>query len=272
MKENTKVITAGIIFIFLVALAVGIYYFFIYEKPEEILPVQEVPVEQPAQVPVEEPVIEEKTPEMVQVELDRSDDIIRELAEELSSHPKVASWLMSKDLIRKFVAAVDNIANGLSPRPQIDFFTLKGNFKVIEKDGIYYANPESYNRYNLVGDVFSSLNSEDFVKLYGQSKLLIQEAYQDLGYPEKDFDKTLTTAIIELLKVPVVKGEILLESKVISYKMADPELENLSEAQKHLFRMGPENVRKIQAKLREIATALGIPKNRVPQSKIYSPR
>lgn len=272
MKENIKAVLVGVIFIFLVALAAGIYYFFIYEKPKEILPVQKVPVEQSAQVPVEEPAVEEKAPEMIQVELDRSDDIIRELAEELSSHPKVASWLMSKDLIRKFVAAVDNIANGLSPGPQIDFFAPEGAFKVIEKDGLYYANPEGYNRYNLVADVFSCLNSEDFVKLYGQSRLLIQEAYQDLGYPEKDFDKTLTAAIIELLKVPVVKGKILLESKVISYAMADPELENLSEAQKHLFRMGPENVRKIQAKLRELAAALGIPRNRLPQSKIYSPR
>ena len=272
MKENIKVILTGIIVIFLVALAVGIYYFFIYEKPEEVPPVQEVPVKQPAQVPVEEPAVVEEAPELIQVELDKSDDVIHKLAEELSSHPKVASWLMSEDLIRKFVAAVDNIVNGLSPRPQIDFFTPKGAFKVIEKEGRYYASPEGYIRYNLVGDVFSSLDSEGWVKLYRQSELLIQEAYQDLGYPEEDFDKTLTTAIVELLKVPVIKGEILLESKVISYAMADPKLENLSEAQKHLLRMGPENVRKIQRKLREVGSALGIPKNQLPQSRIYSPR
>ncbi len=86
-----------------------------------------------------------------------------------------------------------------------------------------------------------------------------------MGYPEEDFDKTLDEAIVELLKVPVVKGEILLESKVISYAMADPKLEDLSEAQKHLLRMGPENVRKIQAKLREIGLALGIPENKLPK-------
>jgi len=271
MAENIKVASIAVIIIVLIAIAAGVYYFFIYEKPEEIPPVEQVQQEQPAQVPAEELVIEE-APELIQVGLDESDDTIRNMAEELSSHPETASWLMSKDLIRKFVGAVDNIANGLSPRSQIDFFALEESFKIIEKDGLYYANPEGYIRYNLVGDVFSSLDSEGWVQLYEQSALLIQEAYRDLGYPEEDFDKTLTVAIVELLKAPVVEGDILLEAKVVSYTMADPELENLSEAQKHLIRMGPENVRKIQAKLREIGLALGIPENKLPQARIHSTR
>ncbi len=271
MEEKVKVASIAIIIIVLLAIAAGVYYFFIYEKPEEILPVQQVQEEQPAQVPAEEPVIDE-APELIQVELDESDDTIRNMAEELSSHPEAASWLMSKDLIRKFVGAVDNIANGLSPRSQIDFFALEENFKIIEKDGLYYVDHEGYDRYNLVGDVFNSLDSEGWVQLYEQSTLLIQEAYKDLGYPEEDFDKTLTVAIVELLKVPVVEGDILLEAKVVSYTMADPELENLSEAQKHLIRMGPENVRKIQAKLRKIGLAVGIPENKLPQARIYPTR
>ena len=271
MAEKVKVASIAITIIVLIAIAAGVYYFFIYEKPEEITPFQQVQEEQPAQVPVEEPVIEE-APELIQVGLDESDDTIRNMAGELSSHPEAVSWLMSKDLIRKFVGAVDNIANGLSPRSQIDFFTLEENFKIIEKDGLYYADPEGYIRYNLVGDVFNSLDSEGWVQLYEQSTLLIQEANTDLGYPEEDFNKTLTAAIVELLKAPVVEGDILLEAKVISYAMADPALENLSEAQKHLIRMGPENVWKIQAKLREIGLALGIPENKLPQARIYPTR
>ena len=271
MAEKVKVASIAITIIVLIAIAAGVYYFFIYEKPEEILPVGQVQQEQPAQALAEEPLIEE-APELIQVELDESDDTIRNMAEELSSHPETASWLMSKNLIRKFVGAVDNIANGLSPRSQIDFFTLEENFKIIEKDGLYYANPQGYMRYNLVGDVFSSLDSEGWVQLYEQSALLIQEAYTDLGYPEEDFNKTLTAAIVELLKAPVVEGDILLEAKVVSYTIADPELENLSEAQKHLIRMGPENVQEIQAKLREIGLALGIPENKLPRARIHPSR
>lgn len=39
--------------------------------------------------------------------------------------------------------------------------------------------------------------------------------------------------------------------------LVDPDLENLSLAQKHLLRMGQDNVRTIQAKLREMAQTLG---------------
>jgi hypothetical protein len=272
MAEKIKVAPIALTLIVLIAIAAGVYYFFIYEKPAEAPLVERVQAEQPVQVLEEEPVIEEEVPELLQVELDESDDIVRSMAEVLSSHPGLASWLMSKDLIRKFVGAVDNIANGLSPRSQIDFFALEENFKVIETDGLYYLDHESYDRYNLVGDVFSSLDSEGWVELYQRSTLLIQEAYTDLGYPDEDFNKTLTVAIVELLKAPVVEGDILLEAKVISYAIADPRLENLSEAQKHLIRMGPENVRKIQAKLREIGLALGIPDNKLPQSRIHTKR
>jgi hypothetical protein len=44
----------------------------------------------------------------------------------------------------------------------------------------------------------------------------------------------------------------------VSYKYDDPKLEALTLAQKQLLRMGPRNVRLIQAKLREMAPYLGI--------------
>lgn len=272
MKENKKVILTGIIFIAILVLVLVVYYFLIYSRPKEAPPVQEVLEEKPAQVPSEKPVSEEEKeiPELISVELDKSDEFVRNLAKELSSHPKLVSWLVTKDLVRKFTAAVDNIANGLSPRPQIDFFIPKDYFKIVEKGGSYYEDPSNYDRYNAVADVFLSLNAKRCASFYRQLKPLIQEAYQDLGYPEEDFHKTLTRAIVELLKVPVVDGDIVLVKKVITYMMANPELENLSQAQKHLLRMGPENVRIIQEKLREIAIALEIPESQLPRSKVFS--
>ena len=69
-----------------------------------------------------------------------------------------------------------------------------------------------------------------------------------------------------------MKSDIRLEEKVISYSMAamaDEKLEDLSDAQKHLLRMGPKNTAKIQGKLREIAKALGVPENQLPKSRVY---
>ena len=67
--------------------------------------------------------------------------------------------------------------------------------------------------------------------------------------------------VTELLETPVIDGSIALESKSVAYEFADPRLQSLS-AQRQFLRMGPRNMRLIQAKLREIAPVLGIP----PQS------
>jgi hypothetical protein len=61
-----------------------------------------------------------------------------------------------------------------------------------------------------------------------------------------------------LLAVPAIEGDIALERIEVNCKLADPQLEAMSEAQKHLFRMGPENIYKVHAKLRELGRALGI--------------
>jgi hypothetical protein len=62
----------------------------------------------------------------------------------------------------------------------------------------------------------------------------------------------------------IAEGDIALKEGVISYYMVDEDLEGLSDAQKHLLRMGPQNIRKIQNKLREMAVALGVPENQLP--------
>jgi len=43
---------------------------------------------------------------------------------------------------------------------------------------------------------------------------------------------------------------------VVSYVYVDPDLEKMSDAQKHLLRMGPENIQIIQDKLRDFAAGL----------------
>jgi hypothetical protein len=271
MEGSKKVIRGVVIFIVVIAVGFGIYYLFFREKPTEVAPAQEV-TPPTAQAQVGEPMAKGKVQGPIEVELDKSDELMRELTKGFSSNPTFASWLMTKDLIRKFVAAVDNIAQGMSPKSQVDFFSPKGQFMVIKRRGKFYLDPESYVRYKPAVEVFLSLDSRACVELYRRLKSPIQQAYRDLGYPEQDFDETLTLAIIELLKVPVVQGEIRLEERVISYGISDRELEDLSDAQKHLLRMGPENVQKIQTKLREIASELGIPSKRIPQPKAYQPR
>ncbi|MBM3285416.1 MAG: DUF3014 domain-containing protein [Candidatus Aminicenantes bacterium] len=270
MEESRKVVQTAVGILLLLIVAAALFYFLVYKKagptpePQEML-APPVTAEEPALVE------EKQLPSIPPVELDRSDDLVRQLAKELSSHPKVELWLKSRDLIRRFTAAVDNIANGLSPSPHIDFFVPEGDFRVIKRGDFFYADPDGYSRYDAVVDVFISLDSRKSVQLFRSLKPVFQEAYRDLGYPNQDFEDTLFRAMDELLRTPVVEGDIRLEKAVLNYLMADPVLEGLSDAQKHLLRMGPENVGAVQAKLREMAAALGIPESRLPRQRPYRP-
>jgi hypothetical protein len=250
-------------------LAGAAYYFLVYIKSAR----SREKVEAPPAVSLEKdiPLPAGEAASRPPVELDKSDDLVRQLAKEISSHPRIAQWLQSQDLIRRFVAAVDNIANGLSPRVHIDFFVPPGQFAAVKKGDILIADPEGYSRYYTVADVFVSLDSQQCVSLFRALKPLCQEAYRDLGYPDQDFEQTILRAIVELLETPVVEGVIVLEKAVLNYVILDPELEGLSDAQKHLLRMGPENVGAIQAKLKEMAIALGFAESRLPKARVYTP-
>ena len=129
---------------------------------------------------------------------------------------------------------------------------------VMDEAGDYFIDPESYKRYDIAAEVFASLDSKGCVTLYKKLKPAIQEAYKELGYPEAEFDDTLKKAMMVLMQVPVVEQDIQLEKDVVTYTMVDSDLESMNAAQKHLLRMGPDNVSVIQEKLREMAGLLGL--------------
>ncbi len=270
VKVKKRPFPKVLLIVLVLAAAAAVYYFFFFKKGPKTERLVDMP---PAAVLEKDlPPAPAEAPAKPPVGLDESDDFVRRLAKEISTHPRLAEWLESKDLIRRFVAAVDNIANGLSPRSHIDFFRPAGEFETVEKGGFTIADPDGYRRYHPVVDVFVSLDTGQCVSLFRSLKPLCQEAYRDLGYPDQDFEQTILRAAVELMGTPVVEGDIYLEKAVLNYVILDPALENLSDAQKHLLRMGPENVGAIQAKLREMALALGFPEERLPKTRYYTTR
>ncbi len=134
--------------------------------------------------------------------VDESDPIVRELVRQLSSNPQVARWLVSEDLIRRFTAAVANIALGDSPASHIEFMAPDEDFAVSATQSGIHVSPRSYARYNLFADAFASLDIDGTVTLFETLRPLIESAYRDLGYDD-EFDYTLALAIESLLE-PVI--------------------------------------------------------------------
>ena len=250
-KKDKLPLIIGLAIVGIIACSVFIYFQLIRgmspDKPTELLPPPRV--EQPPEV----------DPEPAEIEippLDASDEVVRSLAEALTEHPRLAAWLAPDDLVRRFVAAVDNVANDESPRAHVRHLKPEGNFSVEENAGELAIHPDSYDRYNRFATVLDSLDDDAAIELYHRLKPLFDEAYQDLGYPSGDFDVALGRAIDRLLETPTPRGDVIVKQRVNTFRFADPDLEDLSPAEKYLIRMGPANARRVKAKLRLLRASL----------------
>ena len=198
--------------------------------------------------------------------LDASDAAVRELVKQVTSNPRIAAWLATDGLIRSFTVGVQNIAEGSTPAARFGVLRPGGAFETTGR-GTIEISARSYQRYDELAAAMASIDPAGAARLYTIVKPRIDEAYRDLGFPDTPFDRSLEQAIVSLLQVPAVDGPIRLQPKGIGYAYASPQLEGLTGAQKQLLRAGPGNVRMIQASLRQIALALGIPPQRLPPAR-----
>lgn len=198
--------------------------------------------------------------------LTQTDALVRQLVSTLSSHPTIATWLTTNDLLRGFTVAVENIATGATPARRLAVLRPAGAFRVIEDDGDWSIDPRSYERYTPLAGAVQSLDADGTARLYSTLKPRIEEAYAELGR-QRSFDVTLEEAFVAMLQTPVLDGNVSLVPRgATMYAFDDARIERLTPAQKQLARMGPANARAIQGKLRQIALALGISEERLPQS------
>jgi DUF3014 family protein len=198
--------------------------------------------------------------------LNESDQVVRQLAKELSSHPSVAAWLATDNLVRNFTVVVTNIASGEPATTRLTALRPRTRFQADERGQDLFVDPRSYARYLPLATATTSINPEGAARLYTMLKPRIEEAYAELGLPNRTFDQTLERAIVVLLSTPLPQGRVAVEPNgPVVYRFADPALEKLTPSQKLLIRFGPDNQRAVQTSLRNIALALGIPADRLPR-------
>jgi hypothetical protein len=194
--------------------------------------------------------------------LDQSDELVRQLVGRLSTQPALKAWLATGNLARTFTAAVENVSLGASPSPNLAFLKPREPYRAVQRTGAngmeWIPDPASYRRYDLATEVFTSIDPQAAADVYRRLRGLMQEAFADLGYPDQSFESALETAFTTLLETPIPDTAPLLERHVGTYRYVDPRLENLSPAQKHLLRMGPDSARRVKDQLRRLADALDL--------------
>lgn len=230
------------------------------EDPSEIVDdssvvLPEIVMEEVETEQVETPVVEEINP---LPSLDDSDSWLKVKLPELTWRKELLKLVIDEDMIRRFVVFTDNFAQGTlayehSPfiLPTVKFTPDDETVSFQNNQNVWGWDEKSSKRFNLYVDLLRSIDSASLVEWYFEVKPLIDEAYQELGYDD-DFTVVLQESITHVLDMELPKEQIKLIQPSVMYKYQDQSLEELSDSDKLLLRLGKENLLIIKSILLEI--------------------
>lgn len=189
---------------------------------------------------------------------EESDEWLREEAAELSPDSQWPEWLGTDDIVDRVVLGVVNVAAGESPAGQFPFLQPSDTFAVVVEGDRTFADPENGRRYDGLVRVVTSLDAQATARFYRGVSPLLEAGLRELGFVDREFDEFARSALDVVLETEVPDGPLELEAQGIVWSYVDPEVEALSPAAKHLLRIGPDNLRRLQDWARSFATESGL--------------
>lgn len=245
----------------LVVIGAGAVYYFKVLKPEQ-QPAEEVPAAAsapvepaPAPEPEHHPLPTVAEPEAKPLPpLNESDPAVTEALAEVVGKKAVEQFLVPERVIRNFVVTVDNLPRHKVAEQMRPVKPTGGKTLVVANGDTITLSSENFARYAPLVRLIEKTDIQQIGALYLRFYPLMQQAYEDLGYPGQYFNDRLVEVIDHLLQTPDLRGPIELKQGRVFYEYADPDLESRSAGQKLLLRMGSSNAAIIKNKLRELRT------------------
>lgn len=192
---------------------------------------------------------------MVLPSIDNSDQFFRE--ELLKLTPGLAPWLNTDQLIRKYLVIVNDFSQGSRLEKHMRFIKPEIPFSVEQgRDGLFIA-ASSYQRYDRLAAAINLLDVPAALAVYKKIRPLLMQVFNEFSYPESySLEDIFTKAAAEIISAPTIDQRIAVVRPSVNYKFADPQLEALNPVHKQMIRMGPENTRIIQNKVRRLVEGL----------------
>jgi hypothetical protein len=258
---NMKKATPWIVLLVIIAAGAG-WYFYRQEAPEQhpsvvTLPPPQMVAEEPppATYPVEEiQLAEEPAPDPLPALAD-SDEVMVEAMATLLGPEAIGGVFRLEQMIGRMVTTIDALDSRQLSSLVLPVEPATGSFQVLGGDllTIHSDNAQRYDRYIALA---SALDAQAAVDVYVRFYPLFQQAYVELGYPDRHFNDRLVEIIDHLLATPVPDSPPALIKPEAVYLFEDEDLEALSAGQKLLIRMGERNAGVMKTRLREIRAAL----------------
>jgi Protein of unknown function (DUF3014) len=184
-----------------------------------------------------------------------SDEMLRELARQLSRDPLLARLLATREIVRTMTLAVVQIGDGRTPAASLA--TLRPSIR-LEIGASGKVEPTNFQRWESAVRALQSIPARDAAQVYVNVKPLFDEAYRELGYPQGDFDVALVKAIRMLNATPEVTGDLVLLRREGYFEHDSPALRSLPAVQKQLILLGPDHRRRVLSWLQQVAAALDL--------------
>ncbi|RUO40108.1 hypothetical protein CWE15_08155 [Aliidiomarina taiwanensis] len=268
-NTNTKVIVGICVVVAIVIIGWAVFSGGEPEPQPEPIPVAVEETQPPVEMPLpEEPAIaEEVLPELDIVEEPEPEMVVTPALPQLAnSTPVVMTELNTRrvntraihsdNLVRDFVAFVDNLAVGEIARESAVIKGPEARFAVQEVDGNLYLDPQSYERYNPIVDWFVNMDNQALITVFEEYEPLFDEAFAEISRPDASFRERLQQAAQVLLDTPAQRGMLELKQEKVMYTFADESLESLPAAQKQMLRLGPDNMARVKRKINSLLQAL----------------
>ncbi len=188
-------------------------------------------------------------------DLDHSDALLREEMTGIS--PVLSGWLNTDQLVRKYVVIANDFSQGLRLEKNLRFLELDQPFAVDQDNENLFIATRSYQRYDRLAAAINALDVQATLAVYKKFRPLLVQVFREFSYPDEySLEDIFTKAAAVILAAPARDGQIALERQSVRYKFADQQLEALNPVHKQMLRMGPDNTRIIQNKLRLFVAGL----------------
>ncbi|WP_291010530.1 DUF3014 domain-containing protein [Hydrogenophaga sp.] len=193
-----------------------------------------------------------------------ADPLVREKLSGLLSRKDMLTFLQLDGFVRRVVATVDNLERSHAPAIVWPVNPTPERFTTLRRaDGVETIHPDNSRRYRPLVQMIESVDTARAVAVYRTLYPLFQQAYEGLGFPGSYFNDRLVKVLDHLISTPVpagplavtlveVKGTVPSLRPWVRYEYADPAYESMSAGRKMLLRVGADNQRRLQAKLKDI--------------------
>lgn len=267
-QNRTTIIIVAVV---LIAAAAGVYVWNARRAAPPAAvppPAAEAPVATPDAPTIRHPVQDIAQPDApASGEIAETNDQIRSLLVDWLGRDAVQQFLQLDDFARHAVVTVDNLGRPHAAPRLWPVNPTAGRYAVESKGELLYPTADNAKRYAGFVTFVESIDARRAAALYARNYALFQKQYEELGYPGRYFNDRLVEVIDLMIATPVpqqppalkltdVKGPVASTHPWLRYEFADPALEALPAGQKMMLRVGPEQQKRLRAKLVELRAAL----------------